>query len=196
MHIKNILLAAFMAISASAISVNPPVNATDITSATQARLKPARSWLQTHCHYGQPSERRYQWCLCRREFHNVISTFTSAVNSESGDLKHDQPTKALADTIQVALFQAYPSLAIIGIDMEDAFIDAAAKFDKDSRNDLQVLLTNLNDENSRFYSPIVKKALPCCFASAQVDHNAIYQTVYNAAVALDPSKVDAYISFN
>lgn len=70
------------------------------------------------------------------------------ITAEASDLKQDQPTKPLGDAVQRVLCQVFHSTAITCTELHNAFANNADQFNKDNRNDLQEILTKLNDETS------------------------------------------------
>ncbi|CAI7647802.1 unnamed protein product [Penicillium palitans] len=165
MQFKNVLFATCMAFSASASAAS---NATDIGAAVQANLNMVDLGL--------------------KDTFNQLKHLSA---TEASDLKQDQPTKPLGDAVQRVLCQVFHSTAITCTELHNAFANNADQFNKDNRNDLQEILTKLNDETSHFYTAVALKALPYCKASLKNDQKAISRAIGTASKALDPSEASS-----
>ncbi|KAJ5309001.1 hypothetical protein PENANT_c020G07265 [Penicillium antarcticum] len=183
MQFKNVLFAACMVFSASATAAS---NATDIGAAVQANLNQVDLGLKHTFNQLKHLSASTQGVTAA----DVINAYNTTVTAESDDLKENQPTKPLADTAQMVLCQAFHSNALTGTELHNTFADNAKLFDKDNRNDFQVILSKLNDQTSHFYTAVALKALPYCKASLRNDQKAIAAAIGIAAYALDPSEAN------
>ncbi|CAG7937143.1 unnamed protein product [Penicillium salamii] len=184
MQFKNVLFAACMAFSASASAAS---NATDIGAAVQANLNMVDLGLKNTFNQLKHLSASALDVTAK----DVISAYNMTVTAEASDLKQDQPTKPLADAVQMVLCQAFHSNAITGTELHNAFANNADMFNKDNRNDLQEILTKINDETSHFYTAVALKALPYCKASLKNDQKAIARAIGTASKALDPSEASS-----
>ncbi|KAJ5898093.1 hypothetical protein N7504_008381 [Penicillium tannophilum] len=193
MQFKNILIASCLALGASATATN----ATDIAPTASPRSTLVTSYQQTYlllnhlddgtnntsADVSDQSTQRQTFIAC-----DVVSAYNTTAYGEAKDLSRNQPIKPLTESTQLVICQSFHSLALTGIQLNNAFVDSASHFDKAQRNDLQVALTKVNDETGSFFIHVAKPALPYCLATLQTDQSAIYKSLLAAAQALDPSE--------
>ncbi|KAJ5802750.1 uncharacterized protein N7503_005200 [Penicillium pulvis] len=194
MQFKNILVASCLALGASATATN----ATDIAPSVQNRFAQIDLGYQqtylllnhlddgtndTSADVSDQLTQRQTFIAC-----DVVSAYNATAYGEAKDLSKNQPIKPLTESTQLVICQAFHSLALTGIQLNNAFVDSASHFDKAQRNDLQVALSKVNDETGSFFIHVAKPALPYCLATLQTDQSAIYKSLLTAAQALDPSE--------
>ncbi|KAJ5653806.1 hypothetical protein N7490_000809 [Penicillium lividum] len=177
MQFKNVLIASCLALGAAATT-----NATDIAPAVQNRLAQIDlGYQQTYLLLNHLDDNTGV------SADDVVSAYNTTANAEAMDLGKNQPTKPLSDSTQLVICQAFHSLALTGIQLNNAFVDSASHFNKAQRNDLQTALSKVNDETGSFFIHVAKPALPYCLTTLQTDESAIYKSLLAAAKALDPS---------
>ncbi|KAJ6006078.1 hypothetical protein N7451_004022 [Penicillium sp. IBT 35674x] len=195
MQFKNILVASCLALGASAAATN----ATDIAPSVQNRFAQIDlGYQQTYLllNYlddgtNNTSADTFIACIYDTNtfrIHDVVSAYNATAYGEAKDLGKNQPIKPFTESTQLVICQAFHSLALTGIQLNNAFVDSASHFDVAQCNDLQVALFKVNDETGSFFIHVAKPALPYCLATLQTDQSAIYRSLLAAAQALDPSE--------
>ncbi|KAJ5635961.1 uncharacterized protein N7484_009274 [Penicillium longicatenatum] len=180
MQFKNILVASCLALGASAAATN----ATDIAPSVQNRFAQIDlGYQQTYLLLNHLDDGTNNTSA-----DDVVSAYNTTANGEAKALGKNQPIKPLTESTQLVICQAFHSLALTGIQLNNAFVDSASHFNKAQRNDLQVALTKVNDETGSFFINVAKPALPYCLTTLQTDQSAIYKSILAASTALDPSE--------
>ncbi|KAJ5107274.1 hypothetical protein N7456_003949 [Penicillium angulare] len=182
MQLKNILFVSALALGASAAPTSS--NATDIAPSVQNRFAQIDlGYQQTYLLLNHLADNTNKTTA-----DDVVAAYNATATAESKDVGKNQPTKPLSESTQLVLCQSFHSLALTGIQLNNAFVDYASHFNKKQRNDLQTALSKVNDETGSFFINVAKKALPYCIDNLQTDDKAIYKSLIAAATALDPSE--------
>ncbi|KAJ5322431.1 hypothetical protein N7452_010720 [Penicillium brevicompactum] len=184
MQFKTLLFASGLILGASATSAgNATQNATDIAPAVQARLAQIdlgyqKTYLLLN-HLGDHT--------ANVTTDDVIDAYNVTASGENKALTKSQPTKPLSESTQLVLCQAYHSLALTGIQLNNAFVDYASHFNESQRDSMQSFFTKINGETGRFYVQVAKPALSYCLATLRADDKVVYDSLLKAVNALDPS---------
>ncbi|KAJ5354229.1 hypothetical protein N7541_006793 [Penicillium brevicompactum] len=179
MQFKTLLLASGLILGASATPAgNATQNATDIAPAVQARfaqidLGYQKTYLLLN-HLGDHT--------ANVTTDDVIDAYNVTASGENKALTKSQPTKPLSESTQLVLCQAYHSLALTGIQLNNAFVDYASHFNESQRDSMQSFFTKINGETG-----VAKPALSYCLATLRADDKVVYDSLLKAVNALDPS---------
>ncbi|RDW93394.1 uncharacterized protein DSM5745_00716 [Aspergillus mulundensis] len=168
MQLKNVLLTATLALSASAAGNNT----TDIAPVIQNRLAALElGYLHTNIQLEQLRDGAEGV-----DADDVIATYLNTVKNEDSALDKPQPSKALQESTQLTLCQAFHSLTVTGLTLDNALYNNVNQFNSTQRGQILRGLGKVSDETSRFYSNVASKALPYCVKTVQTDDMALTES--------------------
>ncbi|KAL4789075.1 hypothetical protein BDV19DRAFT_395393 [Aspergillus venezuelensis] len=170
MQLKNVLIVASMALTASAAGNS--TNTTDIAPTIQSRLAGLElGYLHTEIILAQLRDSTEDVTA-----DDVVRTYLKTISAEDQALDRPQPARPLSESMQLVLCQAFHSLTVTGLRVDNALVNNVNQFNQTQRDEILSGVDRVSDETSRFYSDVASNALTYCVKTVQTDNDALLES--------------------